>query len=308
MKIINCGSLNVDYVYRLDHIVKPGETLASSEMQVNPGGKGSNQSVALKRAGADVWHAGLLGEDTAWMRERLEREGVDVRHVLISKEIHGGHAIIQVEKTGKNSIIVLPAANFRITEEDADRVLDQFGAGDWIVLQNESSSLAHIIRRAHEKGMKVVLNPSPFNERIPACDLDAVDYLFVNEVEAAQISGLPESFGFDTILGALQGQFPEMNILMTLGHRGSCFAGADGSYYECGPYRVNAVDTTGAGDCFTGYFLACLTAGKTVPESLKTASAASGISVSRPGAGPSIPRREEVEAVDLGSIAERFER
>ena len=221
MKIINFGSLNVDYVYRLDHIVKPGETLASSEMQVNPGGKGSNQSVALKRAGANVWHAGLLGEDTAWMRERLEREGVDVRHVLISKDIHGGHAIIQVDANGQNSIVLFGGANHAISAAQVEHVLMNAEAGDWLVLQNEINVTPDVMAAGKAAGMKVCFNPAPFDEGVFNYPLENVDLFILNEHEAAGLARKPVETAPEELIATLSAAYPKAMICVTLGEAGS---------------------------------------------------------------------------------------
>ena len=296
MKIINFGSLNVDYVYRLDHIVKPGETLASSEMQVNPGGKGSNQSVALKRAGADVWHAGLLGEDTAWMRERLEREGVDVRHVLISKEIHGGHAIIQVDANGQNSIVLFGGANQAISAAQVEHVLMNAEAGDWLVLQNEINVTPDVMAAGKAVGMKVCFNPAPFDEGIFNYPLENVDLFILNEHEAAGLAGKPVETPPEELIATLSAAYPKAMICITLGEAGSVLWTAATGILKQKAYPVQAVDTTAAGDTFTGYFLAELTRGANLAAALDMASRASAIAVTRPGALDSIPYLKELKA------------
>jgi len=297
MKIINFGSLNVDYVYRLDHIVKPGETLASSEMQVNPGGKGSNQSVALKRAGADVWHAGLLGEDTAWMRERLEREGVDVRHVLISKDIHGGHAIIQVNATsGQNSIVLFGGANQSIAASQVADVLKDAERGDWLVLQNEINVTPDVMAAGKAAGMKVCFNPAPFDEGVFNYPLDCVDLFILNEHEAAGLARKPVETAPEELIATLSAAYPKAMICVTLGEAGSLLWTAAAGVIRQKAYPVKAVDTTAAGDTFTGYFLAELTRGASLEAALDMASRASAIAVTRPGALDSIPYLKELKA------------
>ena len=296
MKIINFGSLNVDYVYRLDHIVKPGETLASSEMQVNPGGKGSNQSVALKRAGADVWHAGLLGEDTAWMRERLDREGVDVRHVLISKDIHGGHAIIQVDVNGQNSIVLFGGANQAISAAQVEHVLMNAEAGDWLVLQNEINVTPDVMAAGKAAGMKVCFNPAPFDEGVFNYPLENVDLFILNEHEAAGLARKPVETAPEELIAALSAAYPKAMICITLGEAGSVLWTAATGILKQKAYPVKAVDTTAAGDTFTGYFLAELTRGASLAAALDMASRASAIAVTRPGALDSIPYLKELKA------------
>ena len=296
MKIINFGSLNVDYVYRLDHIVKPGETLASSEMQVNPGGKGSNQSVALKRAGADVWHAGLLGEDTAWMRERLAREGVDVRHVLISKDIHGGHAIIQVDANGQNSIVLFGGANQAIGKSQVDDVMKEAAPGDWLVLQNEINVTADAMAAGKAAGMKVCFNPAPFDEGVFNYPLQCVDLFILNEHEAAGLARKPVETAPEELIAVLSAAYPQAMVCVTLGEAGSLLWTAKTGILRQKAYPVQAVDTTAAGDTFTGFFLAELTRGAELAQALDIAAKASAIAVTRPGALDSIPYLKELKA------------
>ena len=289
MKIINFGSINVDYVYQLEHIVKPGETLASSSMQVNPGGKGANQSVALKRAGAEIWHAGLLGEDTAWMRDRLAKEGVDVRHVLISKDIHGGHAIIQVAASGQNSIVLFGGANQAISKSQVADVLKDAEPGDWLVLQNEINVTADVMAAGKAAGMKVCFNPAPFDEGVFGYPLEAVDLFILNEHEAAGLARKPVETPAEELLEILSAAYPKAMVCVTLGEAGSVLWSAATGIVRQKAYPVRAVDTTAAGDTFTGYFLAELTRGASVQQAMDMAAKASSITVTKPGAMDSIP-------------------
>ncbi len=307
MKTLVFGSLNIDRTYTVGHFVQPGETLTADRLELFCGGKGFNQAVALARAGEPVAMAGAVGSDGDFLLEPLKSEGVDISRIQRTDGA-SGHAIIQVDRDGHNCIIILAGANGTITHEDADRVLSGFGAGDRIVLQNEISSLDYIIRAAHQKGMTVVLNPSPFNAALDACDFGCVDYLLVNEVEAAAIANCPDGTPFDEILKTVRERYPRINVLMTLGHRGSVFAASDGSKTECGIYCTQTVDTTAAGDCFTGYFLASLFGGESAAKALQTAAIASGISVSRKGAATSIPTREQVDTVDRSLVPDRYSR
>ena len=307
MRVLVFGSMNIDRTYTVQHFVRAGETLTAEKMGLFCGGKGFNQAVALARAGVPAALAGAVGTDGDFLLEPLEKAGVDLSRV---KRTNGftGHAVIQVNAEGNNCIIILPGANGMITHGDADEALASYGAGDWLILQNEISSLDYIIRRGKEKGMTVVLNPSPYNDALDACDLACVDYLLVNEIEAASVAELSDGASFEEIIAAVRAKYPHMNVLMTLGHRGSVFEDSAGSRCECGVYPVHAVDSTAAGDCFTGYFLADLIAGKPAAEALKTAAIASGVSVSRMGASSSIPYRAEIESIDRSAVTDRYER
>ena len=298
MRVLVFGSANIDKTYSLDHFVCAGETISARKMDVYCGGKGFNQAISFARAGSDVYFAGAVGEDGALLCDTLKNNGVNVDYL---KQIEGpsGHAIIQVTPEGQNSIIILAGANNSITHEDVDHVLAAFAAGDLVVLQNEISSVDYIISRAHELGMIVALNPSPFNEKIKTYDLSKVDYLLVNEVEGNLLAGCSDP---REIAEAIRKQYPDMNVVLTLGCDGSIFVGRNGTLTSCGIYKTKAVDTTAAGDTYTGYFLSQALSVGNIEEALQMAAVASGISVSRPGASQSIPYLDEVNAVDRSQI------
>ena len=289
MKILNFGSCNVDYVYSLEHIVVPGETLSASKREVFPGGKGLNQSVAVARAGARVFHAGVIGSDGAMLRAVLEDSGADTRY-LESVEAPNGHAVIQLASNAQNSIFLFEGTNGMITEDMIDRVLEDFGAGDILLLQNEISNVPYLIHKGYEKGMTVVFNPAPFDESLLDLDLNEVDYLILNEVEAAGFFGAQD---ISAILAAAA-QKQGLHTVVTLGKAGCVYT--DGKKRcACPAFRVEAVDTTAAGDTFTGFFVAMLAAGKDVEEAMRIGCAASALAVSAMGAAPSIPTLDRVE-------------
>lgn len=289
MKILNYGSLNIDYAYSLAHIVVPGETISSEGMEVYPGGKGLNQSIALAKAGADVYHAGLIGEDGEFLKDLCKRNGVDTTYIKYSKE-RTGNAIIQVAETGENSIILFPGANFSQSRDDIEEVLENFGEGDMLLLQNEINELEYIMKKGKERGMMVVLNPSPFNRRVKECDLRLVDLFLMNEIEGEQITGMREP---EEILERMGELYPKAQVLLTLGKRGSFFQ-KEGEVSRMKAEIVQAVDTTAAGDTYTGYFLAALSRGEEIEYAMQAASIASGIAVTRKGASSSIPDHDEV--------------
>ena len=293
MKVLNFGSLNIDYVYKVDHIVQRGETLSSQMLNVYPGGKGLNQSVALGKAGIDVWHAGAIGEDGTFLVELLKEAGVDASHVKILSDVKSGHAIIQNDKEGDNCIVLYGGANQAITKEQVDRTLMDFDKGDYLILQNEINELDYIMEKAHEKGMKIVLNPSPANEMIQKLPLSYVDYFILNEIEAGQILGT-DCTDEEELLNGLVKKFPEASVILTLGSKGSWFAkGSERNFQKI--YPVEAVDTTAAGDTYTGYFVAGKLKEIPTAQAMELAAKASAITVTRPGASVAIPTREEVE-------------
>ncbi len=295
MRTLVFGSLNIDRTYTMTSIVKEGETVSASNLQLFCGGKGLNQAVALARAGTDVSFAGAVGEDGGMLLEMLAENHIGAEHVLTLPGA-SGHAVIQVDEAGRNCIIILAGTNGQITEEHIRNTLADFAAGDLLVLQNEINNLPLLMKLAHEKGMKIAFNPSPMNAGALACDLKLVDYLFVNETEGASLSGKQEP---SEIVEALLENNPSLHIILTLGSKGSVYADRE-NVVTCGIYKVNAVDTTAAGDTFTGYFLHSLMVGEKPEDALWQAAVASGISVTRKGAVPSIPTAYEVRRVASG--------
>ena len=297
MKVLNFGSLNIDYTYQVDHFVRAGETMSSESLQVFSGGKGLNQSIALSKAGADVWHAGAVGAgDGDFLIEQMKKAGVHTEQI---EHLDGqtGHAIIQKDPAGQNCILLYGGANQRITREMVDRVLTQFEADDFLILQNEISEIGYIMEKAHEKGMKIVLNPSPMNAKILSYPLEYVDYFLLNEVEASDICGIEATKDPQALMNGLVKQFPEAKIVLTLGGDGSVYRDGD-TVLRQGIYKVPVVDTTAAGDTFTGYFIGGLQLGEDPKTALEHAAKAAAIAVSRPGAAPSVPNREEVETFE----------
>lgn len=290
VKVLNFGSLNIDNTYRLDHIVRPGETITSKKLEIFPGGKGLNQSVALAKAGVQVYHAGMIGEDGRFLKDICRKSGVNTEYIR-ETETRTGNAMIQVSDEGQNSIILFAGANRELTSEFIGEVLDKFEAGDILLLQNEVNRLDELISRGKEKGMTVVLNPSPYDEKIEECDLQKVDLFFVNEVEAGQMTGEKQP---EKMLEKMRKMYPRSKIVLTLGEKGSCFGGSGEIYYQ-EAVQASAVDTTAAGDTFTGFFLASYIRDSSGKNALRYAAAASAMAVERQGASVSIPYKAEVD-------------
>ena len=289
MKALNFGSLNLDFVYSVSHFVKPGETLSSKGLQINCGGKGLNQSIALAKAGIPVYHAGKIGSDGAMLTQLLASNGVDISYVFTSKE-RTGNAIIQVDDAGQNSIILYGGANLDIDEEMIDDVLSHFEQGDYLLLQNEINNLNYIMTKAYQKGMKIIFNPSPADDSISSLPLSYVSTFLLNEVEGELISGQHSP---EDILSSLHKEFPNSSIVLTLGSKGVMYLNSE-TTYQHGIYKTQVQDTTAAGDTFTGFFIAAIMQNVSPLDALKQASMASSIAVSRAGAAASIPTKEEV--------------
>ncbi|MDR1931136.1 MAG: ribokinase [Treponema sp.] len=292
MKVLVYGSINIDMNYHVDHIVLPGETISALKFEKSAGGKGANQAAALAKAGLEVYMAGKAGRDGDFLLELLRSYGVNTGHVAVY-EGPTGHAIIQLDKNKQNSIFLFSGGNGEITLEEIDSTLESFGKGDLIVLQNEIVHLGEIIGAAAEREMVICLNPSPYNPDIETLPLERVNVFFVNEIEGAAMAGLPACRDFQAILERLAARFPAAEFILT--------AGPEGAFYARGKERAGApivespvLDTVGAGDTFSGYFIAARSRGYTPQEALDLAARAASIAVSRPGAMASVPRADEV--------------
>lgn len=292
MKILNLGSLNIDKVYDVGHFVTAGETIKAEKLNFFAGGKGLNQSVAAARAGAEVYHAGAVGNDGANLFSLLRKSGVNTNY-LQKLDMPNGHAVIQVTPSGQNCIIVYPGANGGITHKYIDSVLENFSCGDILLLQNEISCVGYAIEKGRSLGMKVVLNPSPITDSLLKFPLNLVNCFILNETEGMALSNITSHNNTD-ILKSLSKRFPESDIVLTVGKDGVLYSGSDGMLLTHGIYPTDVKDTTAAGDTFCGYYLACMAIGSSPADALEKASAASSIAVSREGASPSIPSIGEV--------------
>ncbi len=289
MKILNFGSLNIDHVYQVSHFVQPGETLSASEYQRNAGGKGLNQSIALARAGVEVYHAGQIGVDGEFLKELLENNRVHVNFLKIS-EAPTGHAMIQVNEEGQNCILICGGANQTIDEEHMKSVFSAFKPDDFALFQNEINGLPKLISLASDAGMKIILNPSPIGPELSECDLSKIDYFIMNEIEGEAISGKKDPI---EIMDEMHRRYPKAKVVLTLGGDGACYGDGNEYHYQ-EAIKVTPVDTTAAGDTFTGYFFASIMNGIEPGEALKIATKAASIAVSRAGAACSIPMKNEL--------------
>jgi ribokinase len=288
-QIFNLGSINIDHVYQVPHLVNPGETLASTHYSRGAGGKGFNQSVALARAGAAVSHIGCVGEDAGWLRQFLIAEGVDIANLQTVAEATG-HAIIQVVPQGENAIILHGGANESTTEEMVAAALKAVRPGDWFLCQNETSCVAEAFRLAKAAGLKTAYNAAPADAEKAARALPHVDLLLVNETEAAALGGGDSPA--DSV-ARIRAAHPDMDVILTLGAEGALWSGPSFHGRSASP-SCKVVDTTAAGDTFAGYCLAALIEGAAPASALARACRAAAISVTRAGAAQSIPSRHEL--------------
>ncbi|MCR5761362.1 MAG: ribokinase [Sphaerochaetaceae bacterium] len=299
MKALNFGSLNLDYIYRIDHFVAAGETLRAKSVRIVSGGKGLNQSLALSRAGVEVFHAGCVGEGGQVLTDILKHNGINTDFITKVDEVQG-NAIIQVTDQGENCILINGGSNRCITDEQIDRTLLNFENGDYLMLQNEVNNIDQIINKASMRGMRIFLNPSPFDENLHEIDWSRLTWIIVNEVEASilmrdflyqedfDIVQDPQSF-FD----AVHEKWQDLNVVLTLGPNGAwAFTNRESVFQPA--LKAKVVDSTAAGDVFSGFFLGSLMKGETLEQSMKYAAKAASICVSRSGAAPSIPFASEV--------------
>jgi ribokinase len=289
MKILSFGSLNIDEVYLVEHFAGPGETIPSIARSVFAGGKGLNQSIALRKAGVPVWHAGKIGSEGEMLKETMRSAGVDVSFVMES-QIATGRAVIQVDRTGQNCIILYGGANLDMDERCITETLGHFHEGDLLLLQNETSHVGWMMAQAYERGLQIAFNPSPISPQINSYPLEYVTWFILNEAEGYRMTGEKEP---EKIMQSFRERYPSCAVVLTLGDRGVVYADREQSEYF-GIFNVEVVDTTGAGDTFAGYFLAGIVRNLSIHEILKQASGAAAIAVSRMGASSSIPTHKEV--------------
>lgn len=295
MRILVYGSINIDLNFSLDHIVKPGETISSTGLRKSAGGKGANQAASLSKALGEknkVVLAAKTGDDANWIVEKLASFGVDTSLVSLSDK-GSGQAIIQIDKNGENSIVLYGGGNQDIREDEIERVFSLFSSSDWLVINAEINNLDLIFKKAVEKGMKVVVNPSPLTDEILALPLDEAYLLIFNEIEGSALCSSEEKDP-QKILNALEEKYKDVRLVLTLGEKGSYYR-YKGEEYHNDIFPVKAIDTVGAGDTFLGYFVASLILGYSAKESLRRASFASALSVQKKGAMDSVPTKEEFD-------------
>ncbi len=291
MKLLNFGSLNIDRVFPVAHVLRPGESMAAADPQIHAGGKGLNQSVAAARAGLSVFHAGKVGPDGLFLLQELEDAGVDTRYIYVDTEVPSGCAYIQVEPDGRNSMLICPGANHTLSQEQILKTLQDFSPGDLLLLQNETNLTAFLVEAAKSAGMKIAYNPSPITEAALSMDYSLIDLLLVNEDEAAALCGakLPAKEALKKLCVRCPGI-----VVLTLGEQGA-YGALDSTVEFVPACGVKAVDVTGAGDTFTGYLLWALADGQGLSDAMATASKAAALAVTRCGAADAIPTHAQVE-------------
>ena len=297
-KIVVVGSSNTDVVVRTPHLPAPGETVLASSMSTVQGGKGANQAVAAARLGADVVFVARVGDDGYGdaALAAFKADGIDTAYVTLDSNQPTGTAIIGVdETTGENSIFVVSGANGCVSVEDVESASSAIASADILVCQLEVplAAIETALRIAHKAGVPSILNPSPVQPLSPEI-LKIVTVLVPNEGEAQLLAGETALKELGEIGEALRSQGVG-TVLITLGKEGALLVDESGARRFPGVVVTEVVDTTGAGDCFTGALAVALAEGQGIERAVKFASAAAAISVTRAGAQPSLPYRNEVD-------------
>lgn len=290
MKVINVGSLNLDHVYRVDRFLLPGETKSSQSYKITAGGKGLNQSIALAKAGATVYHGGVVGENCELLSQALRDAGVHLEHLMHLRE-PCGHAVIQVDDQGQNCILIYGGTNRMLSQQYIDDLLDHSCSDDIILVQNETNLVDYIIEQAARRGVRVAMNAAPMSDEVKGYPLEKLHWLIVNEIEGAQLAG-KKNYG--EIMDGLRAAYPQTAIALTLGSEGVWYRDQHQDIRLSACQISNLVDTTAAGDTFVGYFLESILSGARERDALVRASVASALAIERLGAAESIPLADEV--------------
>ncbi len=291
MRLFNFGSLNIDHVYSVDQFVRPGETIHAQRYQQYCGGKGLNQSLAAARAGMQVVHVGQVGGDAGVLAETLDQSSVDTA-LIKTVDQPTGHAIIQVDSTGENEIIVFGGANQALSKEMIDTALSLAELDDWVLCQNETNQVDYLLHSAAEKGLFSIFNPAPMTPAVKDFPLHKVGLMILNQSEAAELSHQTDD---EAVVENLRHRFAGTRMVLTLGARGAVYF----DQQRCvgvPAEEVSVVDSTGAGDTFIGYFVNELAAGQSIENCLATACRAAAECVQTAGAADSIPARSALPA------------
>ncbi|WP_299029938.1 ribokinase [uncultured Thermanaerothrix sp.] len=298
--VVIVGSLNMDLVVRAPRHPQPGETIIGSGFQTFPGGKGANQAVAVARLGGKVRMIGRVGQDAFGeaLLATVARDGVDTTFIRRDPEAPTGVALITLDAAGQNTIVVASGANWRVSAQDVRDAEAAFAGADVLLMQLECplDAVEAATDLAHRYGLRVVLNPAPARA-LPADLLARVDYLLPNQPELMLLAGGESDR--EAAIRAVQA-LGARNLVVTLGEEGALLALND-QREHLPAYKVTVVDTVAAGDAFAGAFALALAEGKSVREAAIWGNAAGAIAVTRPGAQPSMPRRDEL----LQFLAER---
>ena len=300
-KVVILGSLNVDTILRIKRVPQPGETLQMNDRSSSAGGKGANQAVAAARAGAETSFIGQVGNDDAgkFMIESLKDDNVDTSGINVDTGSGTGSAYIFLDENGQNSILVYGGANQKVTETEVNNAAEQIKNADFVVTQFETPQKTAIaaFKLAKESGAITILNPAPASEMLPEL-LELSDIVVPNETESASLTGIEVTDEASMVENATAfAKLGVKNLIITVGSKGVFYSTEDGQHDFVPAFKVDAVDTTAAGDTFIGALSSQLKKDlSNIKEALTFAQRASSITVQRLGAMPSIPTKAEIEA------------
>ena len=299
-KIVVIGSSNVDTTLHVKDFPKPGETINATDVTTAGGGKGANQAIAAAKSGAETYFINRVGEDSdgGYITHQLKSYGVDTTYVQTTMGAKTGHAYITLNEAGQNDIIIDHGANYELTVEDLKAASDLINNWDCIIAQFETpiDVTTSAFKMAKKAGKVTILNPAPAIDKIPADLLKYTDIIMPNETESAKITGIPIKDNSTLATNAEKLHLLGVkNVIITYGDKGAYISTPDVETLVPA-YKVDATDTTGAGDTFIGYFASNLNADMSnFEEAAKIAGRASSIAVQRLGAQPSIPTEQEVK-------------
>jgi len=292
VRVYNLGSINIDHIYRLSHLPQPGETLLATEYLCCLGGKGANQSLALALGGAKVVHIGRMAAKDRFLIQPLLDAGVNVEHVVDDASSTASAVVLVDEANGENQIVINPGANQQISEAQVSAALKSASKGDWALTQNETNQVPFFLQQAKSQGLRICYSAAPFVAATAAQLLPLVELLVVNQIEAQALADN---------LGVGLDQIPVPHLIITLGAMGARYIGVEGDWQLAAP-KVQAVDTTGAGDTFLGFMLAALTQGLAMRDAIQQALFAAALQVTRKGTAEAIPTRAEVDDFKADAI------
>ncbi len=286
MTIYNLGSINLDHLYKVAHLPQPGETLVATDFSIGLGGKGANQSIAAARAGSRVVHIGAVGSDGGWAKEQMREYGVDVSFVKTVKTATG-HAIINLDQSGENAIVIFPGANNKQDISQIREALKTARPDDILLLQNETILQSEAANIALKCGMKVIYSAAPFSVGAVGKMLPVTSILMMNMLESQQLCAG---------LGLKLQSLPVENIIVTKGANGADWHSVKSREIGHQPaFAVPVADTTAAGDTFAGYFAAGLDQGMDIMGAMQLGASAAALKVMRSGTASAIPARAQVD-------------
>jgi ribokinase len=301
-KIVVIGSTNMDMVVKTNHIPVPGETVLAGSFFMNPGGKGANQAVTIARLGREVIFVSKVGNDIFGKQsaQLFDEEGINTRYILSDEELPSGVALITVDQSGENSIVVASGANANLYPDDLKDAFEEINKADIILMQLEipMKTVHFVAEYAAARNMRVILDPAPANILTPEL-LNHIDIITPNQTEAEILSGIKVN-NIESAKKAAKAIYGMgvKNVVVTMGVLGAVIYNGGKSIVVPAP-RVEALDTTAAGDVFNGALVVALSEGKTLQEAVQFACMVAGISVTRMGAQSSVPYRNELIASNL---------